>query len=60
MPEATLVDVREAKAILDMLIDNDTDYEVKDRLNEAGYHPDDAEDLVEAGRRMLSIANNYQ
>lgn len=56
----TLEDVREAKAVLDMMIDNECKHEVRMRLERHNYHPDDAEDLVEAAERMLLIANSTQ
>lgn len=53
-------DLKEAKAVLDMCLDSDDGEEVEERLQRATYHPDDAEDLVEAATRLLLIANNYQ
>lgn len=56
----TLEDVREAKAVLDMMIDNQDADEVRRWLEKAQYHPEDAEDLVGAAERLLRIANNTQ
>lgn len=49
-------DLEEAKVVL-KIVDKCDEEEAKELLSAAGYHPDDADDLIEASQRLLLIAN---
>jgi hypothetical protein len=57
---ATLEDLREGKAILDMIIDNESDMEAAGRMVQAGYSPESAKKIVKAARTLLTHANQLE
>lgn len=57
---ATFEDVREGKAILDMIVDNESDMEAAGRMVKAGYSPESAKKIVKAARTLLTHANQLE